>query len=83
MPRDILVGEIPTIVRGGLYAIPALRGAGILVIAYDAGDHAILFPIVGASACFVMRIVGRRRRRADDVCRTVTPTDKTRLPTAW
>src|SRR5579875_2738145 len=34
MLRDILVREIPTVLRGGLYAIPALVGAGIVVTAY-------------------------------------------------
>ncbi len=60
MLRDILVREIPTVLRGGLYAIPALVGAGIVVIAYHAGDHTIVFPIVGAVACFVMRMAGLR-----------------------
>jgi uncharacterized membrane protein YeiH len=60
MLRDILVREIPTVLRGGLYAIPALVGAGIVVIAYHAGDHTIVFPIVGAAACFVMRMAGLR-----------------------
>ena len=49
MLRDILVREIPTVLRGGLYAIPALVGAGIVVVAYHAGDHTIVFPIVGAA----------------------------------
>jgi uncharacterized membrane protein YeiH len=60
MLRDILVREIPTVLRGGLYAIPALIGAGIVVIAYHAGDHTITFPIVGAAACFLMRMAGLR-----------------------
>ncbi len=60
MLRDILVREIPTVLRGGLYAIPALVGAGIVVIAYHAGDHTLTFPIVGAAACFLMRMAGLR-----------------------
>jgi uncharacterized membrane protein YeiH len=60
MLRDVLVGEIPTVLRGGLYAIPALVGAGIVVIAYHAGDHTLVFPIVGAGVCFVMRMAGLR-----------------------
>jgi uncharacterized membrane protein YeiH len=60
MLRDILVREIPTVLRGGLYAIPALIGAGIVVIAYHAGDHTVAFPIVGAAACFLMRMSGLR-----------------------
>lgn len=60
MLRDILVREIPAVLRGGLYAIPALVGAGIVVGAYSAGDHTLLFPIVGVVVCFVMRMAGLR-----------------------
>jgi uncharacterized membrane protein YeiH len=58
MLRDVLANEIPTVLRGGLYAIPALVGAGIVVLAYHAGDHTVIFPIVGATVCFSMRIAG-------------------------
>jgi uncharacterized membrane protein YeiH len=60
MLRDILVREIPTVLRGGLYAIPALVGATIVVVAYHAGDRTVVFPIVGAAACFLMRMAGLR-----------------------
>jgi uncharacterized membrane protein YeiH len=60
MVRDILVREIPTVLRGGLYAIPALAGAGIVVVAHRAGDRTVIFPIVGAAACFLMRMAGLR-----------------------
>jgi uncharacterized membrane protein YeiH len=60
MLRDILVREVPTVLRGGLYAIPALVGAGIVVGAYHAGDRTVTFPIVGASVCFLMRMAGLR-----------------------
>ena len=60
MLRDILVREIPSVLRGGLYAIPALVGAGIVVLAYHAGDRTVTFPIVGATACFLMRMAGLR-----------------------
>ena len=61
MVRDILVREIPTVLRGGLYAIPALVGAGIVVVAYRAGDHTVTFPIVGAAVCFLMRMAALPR----------------------
>ena len=60
MLRDILVGEIPTVLRGGLYAIPALAGAGVVVVAYHAGYHTLTAPIVGAAVCFLMRMAGLR-----------------------
>jgi uncharacterized membrane protein YeiH len=77
MVRDILVREIPTVLRGGLYAIPALTGAAIVVAAYHAGDHTVVFPIVGAAVCFLMRMAGLRYGlglpRADDVAVTHIP----------
>lgn len=77
MVRDILVREIPTVLRGGLYAIPALVGAGIVVGAYHAGDHAVTFPIVGAVVCFLMRMASLRYGiglpAAADVAVTGTP----------
>ncbi|MGH2883627.1 MAG: trimeric intracellular cation channel family protein [Solirubrobacteraceae bacterium] len=80
MLRDLLVREIPTVLRGGLYAIPALVGAGIVVVAYHAGDHTVVFPIVGAVVCFLVRMAGLRYGiglpRAADVAVTKPP----RLP---
>lgn len=60
MLRDVLVLEIPSVLRGGLYAIPALAGAGIVVAAYHAGDRTVVFPVVGAAACFTLRMAGLR-----------------------
>lgn len=60
MLRDILVRQIPTVLQGGLYAIPALAGSGIVVVAYHAGDHTLTFPIVGAAICFLLRMAGLR-----------------------
>src|SRR5690348_9981407 len=77
MVRDVLVGEIPTVLRGGLYAIPALVGSGIVVIAYHAGDRTLVFPIVAAAVCFLMRMAGLRYGiglpRADTVAVTRLP----------
>jgi uncharacterized membrane protein YeiH len=77
MLRDVLVGEIPTVLRGGLYAIPALVGAGIVVAAYHAGDHTLVFPIVAAAACFLLRMAGLHYGiglpRADTVAVTRVP----------
>lgn len=56
--RDILVRQIPVVLRTGLYAIPALIGAAIVVVASEAGDHNLAFPILGATVCFAIRLVG-------------------------
>jgi uncharacterized membrane protein YeiH len=56
--RDVLVREIPVVLRSGLYAIPALVGAAVVVIASEAGSHNVAYPIVGAAVCFAVRVVG-------------------------
>lgn len=56
--RDIVLREIPTVLRTGFYAIPALIGATIVVVAAKSGTHHLAFPIVGAAVCFVIRLAG-------------------------
>ena len=58
MLRDVLVREIPVVLRTGLYAIPALVGASIVVIASARGSRNLAFPIVGAAVCFAIRVAG-------------------------
>jgi uncharacterized membrane protein YeiH len=77
MVRDVLVGEIPVVLRGGLYAIPALLGAGIVVLAYREGNYSTAFPIIGAATCFAIRMAGLRfdlnLPAAKDVPESVAP----------
>jgi uncharacterized membrane protein YeiH len=56
--RDVLVREIPIVLRTGLYAIPALMGAAVVVGASKSGSHNLAFPIVGAAVCFLIRLAG-------------------------
>jgi uncharacterized membrane protein YeiH len=56
--RDVLVREIPVVLRTGLYAIPALLGATVVVLASEAGTHNLVFPLLGALVCFAIRIAG-------------------------
>jgi uncharacterized membrane protein YeiH len=58
MLRDILLREVPTVLRTGLYAIPALVGASIVVVASESGTHNLVVPIVAAAICFVIRLAG-------------------------
>ena len=58
MLRDVLLREIPGVLRGGLYAIPALIGAAIVASASRLGAHGVTFPIVAAAICFAVRLAG-------------------------
>jgi len=61
MLRDVLVGEIPTVLRKDLYALAALAGAGVVV----AGQLLRLSPttatVGGATLCFAIRLAAIRR----------------------
>jgi uncharacterized membrane protein YeiH len=56
--RDALVGQVPTVMRKGLYAIPALVGAAITVVGILVGFNGLLTAVVAAMACFLIRIIG-------------------------
>jgi uncharacterized membrane protein YeiH len=56
--RDILIREIPVVLRTGLYAIPALIGSAIVVGAAKGGSHNLAFPLLGAAVCFLIRLAG-------------------------
>jgi uncharacterized membrane protein YeiH len=62
MLRDVLVGEIPTVLRKDFYALAALAGASVVI----AGPLLHLPPAVatigGATLCFAVRLVAIWRR---------------------
>jgi uncharacterized membrane protein YeiH len=62
MARDILLAEIPTVLRADLYAVAALAGATIVVIASVLQLPSDAAALVGALLCFVLRVVAIRRR---------------------
>jgi uncharacterized membrane protein YeiH len=58
--RDVLIREVPAVLTSGLYAIPALVGALVVVGADQLGVADTPAAIVGAVVCFVIRMVGVR-----------------------
>lgn len=58
--RDVLLRQVPTVLREGLYAVPALLGATVLVAGHQAGSASRWFPVVGVVLCFAVRLVGLR-----------------------
>jgi len=58
MLRDVLLREVPTVLREELYAIPALVGAAVAVVAREAGTLSPVFPLLGAAVCFTVRMAG-------------------------
>ena len=61
MTRDVLLAEIPQVLRSDLYAVAALAGAAIVVGGDLAGlPYGISAP-VGAAVCFVLRFIAIRK----------------------
>lgn len=61
MARDVLLAEIPTVLKSDLYAVAALTGAAVVVI-----GNALQFPsaavtVGGAILCFGLRLAAIRR----------------------
>lgn len=70
MARDILLTEIPTVLRADLYAVTALPGAAIVVLA-----HVLQLPsgpatLAGAALCFGLRVLAMRHHWHLPVART-------------
>jgi uncharacterized membrane protein YeiH len=79
MARDVLLAEIPTVLRSDLYAVAALVGAAVVVIANMLQLPSGVAALVGAGLCFGLRVLairhgwqlpvvgadGRRSRGAD------------------
>ncbi|MGE3896909.1 MAG: trimeric intracellular cation channel family protein [Variibacter sp.] len=61
MMRDILVAEIPTVLRADIYAVAALAGAAIVVIGNLLHISPTATTIVGALLCFGLRLMAIRR----------------------
>src|ERR1043165_1734856 len=55
--RDVLVAEIPTILRAELYAVAALAGASAVVFGRWLGLHSVADAIIGAGLCFGLRFM--------------------------
>jgi uncharacterized membrane protein YeiH len=60
MARDILLAEIPTVLRADLYAVAALVGAAVVVIAKLLELPGGAAALVGAALCFGLRVLAIR-----------------------
>ena len=58
--RDVLIRQIPSVLRSGLYAIPALCGATATVAAIALGAYGLAAAIGAAALCFAIRMLGVR-----------------------
>jgi uncharacterized membrane protein YeiH len=61
MARDILLAEVPTVLRAELYAVAALGGATIVVLGYEIQIPSAIAAFLGALLCFSLRLIAVRR----------------------
>jgi uncharacterized membrane protein YeiH len=60
MTRDILVAEIPQVLRSDLYAVAALAGASVVVIGDRLNFSYGVSALTGAVLCFGLRLMAIR-----------------------
>lgn len=60
MTRDVLLSEIPQILRSDLYAVAALAGASIVVLGDLLGVPYSVSALAGAALCFGLRLMAIR-----------------------
>lgn len=58
--RDALLGRVPSVLRDGLYAVPAFIGAGIAVLSSLFGLYGAVTAVIAAAVCFLIRVLGLR-----------------------
>ena len=61
MVRDLLVTQVPTVLRAELYAVAALVGAFVVVAGHVENLPPTPMAIAGAALCFCIRLVAIRR----------------------
>lgn len=62
MMRDVLVAEIPNVLRSDLYAVAALAGAVVVVIGHEVNFAPTVAALLGAMICLGLRLIAIRRR---------------------
>jgi uncharacterized membrane protein YeiH len=69
--RDLLLAQVPLVLRSDLYAVAALAGAGVVALGSQVGLAPAVTAAAGAILCFALRIVAIRRAWQLPKARTV------------
>lgn len=73
MARDVLVAEVPSVLRADLYAVAALAGAAVVVVGHGLELPSPTTTIAGAALCFGLRMLAIRRGWRLPVARAPEP----------
>lgn len=57
MVRDVLLTEVPTVLRAEIYALAALAGAAVVVTGHLLGLPSAIVALAGALLCFAIRML--------------------------
>ncbi len=71
--RDLLVSEVPVVLRRDVYAVAALAGASVLVGGEALQRPSNLVAVVGAALCFGIRMLAIHRKWSFPVVRLPEP----------
>ena len=80
MVRDVLVAQIPTVLRADLYAVAALAGAAVVVAGSLLHLPSTAATVAGAALCFGLRLMAIRRGWRLPVARPFKPSEEARSP---
>ncbi len=73
MTRDVLLTEVPTVLRADIYAVAALAGAAVVVIGAALRLPATAVTIAGAALCFGLRFMAIRHGWRLPIAQPATP----------
>ena len=59
--RDVLVAQVPTVLRYELYALAALAASVVMVVGHELGLPHVPVSVAGATLCFTLRWLAVRR----------------------
>lgn len=59
--RDVLLAQVPAVLRADLYAVAALAGAGVVVASHGLHLPVIVAALAGGLVCFGLRMLAIRR----------------------
>ncbi len=58
--RDVMIRRVPSVLTSELYAVPALVGAALTVVAASTGTYGLATALGAAAVCFGVRMLGIR-----------------------
>ena len=73
MVRDVLLSNVPVVLRSDIYAVAALAGAAIVVSGDALGQASPAAAVAGAVVCFGLRLMAIRRGWQLPTARTSAP----------